>query len=157
MNNEKGFTFIELGVTMLIILVLAGIALGMFREYRKQGYEAVLESTWHDARNALEAGQANTEELAGQNLTAWTDAMGRFQGAHVDEFIPGLAASGDTWVLVTHNGACSATASTACPRGGPCCVVDQVLAKHCKGKLSKEWMAWNDGTVTKLSWNNISC
>ena len=157
MKNEGGFSFIELATVMVIILGLAGISLGAFRSYRKQGYEATLQTTFHDARNAIEAGQADNEDLQAANLTAWTDGTGTFRGQNVQQFIPGLVATENTWVFVQHNGECAVAGDSVCSAGTACCIVDEVFAKHCKGQVATNWITWNNGTVTKIQWDNMGC
>jgi len=64
-ENEGGFTLIELLVVIIIIGILAAIAIPVFLNQRKKGYDAQAKS---DARNAATA----EETLLGDNNTYGT-------------------------------------------------------------------------------------
>ena len=52
MNNEKGFTLVELMIVVAIIGILAAIAIPQFNTYRKKGYVATING---DCKNAFTA------------------------------------------------------------------------------------------------------
>jgi type IV pilus assembly protein PilA len=54
-NNSKGFTIIEIIITIAIIAVLAAIATPLFNKYKQKAYDAELSA---DAKNAYTAAQA---------------------------------------------------------------------------------------------------
>jgi type IV pilus assembly protein PilA len=107
-ENEGGFTLIELLVVIIIIGILAAIAIPVFLNQRKKGYDAAAKS---DIRNA-----ATLEEtyLTDNNVYADTANLvtaGEKNSANVTNFtvVSGSGAAG-TYVL----GAVSASGSIWC-------------------------------------------
>ena len=155
MQNEKGFTFIELLVSIAIIGILGGVALSAFTLYKKQGYDAHVDSAIRDARNSLEAGQVN-ESVSNQNMMAVSDMNGRLIGRNVQELVPGLVVNPDVRLLVMHSGICANQGQQLCG-GSRCCFTEWISARHCKGKLMKTWGVWNDGTMAVTEMPNVGC
>ena len=74
-NREEGFTLIELLVVIIIIGILAAIAIPVFLNQRKKGWDAAVQA---DLRNAITAqetyltdhGTYSTQTPIGSDLTA---------------------------------------------------------------------------------------
>jgi prepilin-type N-terminal cleavage/methylation domain-containing protein len=54
-EDSKGFTLIEIIITLAIMVVLAAISIPLFNKYKQKGYDAELAA---DAKNAYTAAQA---------------------------------------------------------------------------------------------------
>jgi prepilin-type N-terminal cleavage/methylation domain-containing protein len=54
-TNSKGFTIIEIVITLAIMVILAAISIPLFNKYKQKGYDAELAA---DAKNAYTAAQA---------------------------------------------------------------------------------------------------
>ena len=54
-TSSQGFTLIELLVVIAIIALLASIALSQFSLYKQKSVDALMESSMHEARQAMEA------------------------------------------------------------------------------------------------------
>ncbi len=68
-RKEEGFTLIELLVVILIIAILAAIAIPVFLNQRKKGWESQQQSTLRDAATAAETYAAgNNGSYAGLDL-----------------------------------------------------------------------------------------
>jgi prepilin-type N-terminal cleavage/methylation domain-containing protein len=54
-TSSQGFTLIELLVVVAIVALLASIAMSQFALYKQKSVDALMESTMHEARQAMEA------------------------------------------------------------------------------------------------------
>jgi len=95
-ENEGGFTLIELLVVIIIIGILAAIAIPVFLNQRKKGYDAQAKS---DARNAATA----EETVLGDNNTYGTvlQASGFKPSPNVSTMVKFNAGTG--YCIVTNN------------------------------------------------------
>ena len=130
-SSEKGFTLLELLVSIGILSVLASLAVLNFEHIREKVYDAEFYAFKHDAWIALQAGSAYFEEkdvtdsrvtgvLKAGPITGWKQRL-----------LPGI--------IVPENFELSAQWS---PRGSNCsggldgdggmCFVRMIYVKHCK-------------------------
>jgi type IV pilus assembly protein PilA len=111
-ESDGGFTLVEILVVIIIIGILAAIAIPVFLQQRKKGYDAAIKSDLVEAANAEES------YLTDQN--SYTDSVSSLQSAESFKFsakadysgtpslaivsksdqgycITAVAASGNTW------------------------------------------------------------
>ena len=69
-TNQKGFTLLELLITMCIIMILAGIAIPSYKDYKKKAYDVRALSDLKNVSTAEELYYIDNEQyLACQNST----------------------------------------------------------------------------------------
>lgn len=158
-HNELGFTLVELLVTMSIIGILSGISIQSWNVYRDKAYNIAADELLHNARVALHAGRGNTDELATDFYWASSDSSGQFTaGDDVNIFAPGISVEPDTRLVVWFNGFCEAAMSSgACPINADCCIMESMMAWHCKGSTVKQHLVWNSGTVSDFEMVSWGC
>ena len=119
-SAEAGFTLIELLVVMAVIGILSGLALQSFYIYRYNAYHGVALATFGQARTALEAGKADTEDFNAPLAVDQTTAGPATQGDGRD-LVPGLVLPPHFHIYASHDPTCTSGA----------CMVDYVAARHC--------------------------
>jgi type IV pilus assembly protein PilA len=127
-ENEGGFTLIELLVVIIIIGILAAIAIPVFLQQRKKGYDAAVKSDLVAA--------ATAEETYLTDFNSYTNSTSNLQSAESFKFsaagdysggsaslaiasatnqgycITGVAASGNTWFYDSSKGGLQPAASS---------------------------------------------
>jgi len=127
-ENEGGFTLIELLVVIIIIGILAAIAIPVFLQQRKKGYDAAIKSDLVAAATAEEtyltdfntytdstANLATSETFkfsAAGDYTNNTQALTIVSNTNQGYCITGVAASGNKWFYDSGNGGVQPLATT---------------------------------------------
>ena len=127
-ENEGGFTLIELLVVIIIIGILAAIAIPVFLQQRKKGYDAAIKSDLVAAATAEEtyltdfntytdstANLATSETFkfsAAGDYTNNTQALTIVSNTNQGYCITGVAASGNKWFYDRGNGGVQPLATT---------------------------------------------
>jgi len=127
-ENEGGFTLIELLVVIIIIGILAAIAIPVFLQQRKKGYDAAIKSDLVAAATAEEtyltdfntytdstANLATSETFkfsAAGDYTNNTQALTIVSNTNQGYCITGTAASGNKWFYDSGNGGVPPLATT---------------------------------------------
>ena len=126
----KGFTLVELLVSIAIIGILAATAIGLHQEFRRKAYDAVSQQIVHDISTAIEAWistdwDKETAEYA--TWAHWADNTNQYWGNGEDfsKFYPLKDIHEDFYFL--------ARLDTACLLGEPCTnsLVSMSCAAHC--------------------------
>ena len=130
-ENEEGFTLIELLVVIIIIGILATIAIPVFLNQRKKGYDAGIKSDLRNAATAEETWltdydayttQESDLETEGFKFSSATDysgtpalniklSAGSTNGSYC---INATSASGKTWVYDSSKGGLQSSGTAAC-------------------------------------------
>ncbi len=124
-ENEEGFTLIELLVVIIIIGILAAIAIPVFLNQRKKGYDAGVKAdlrnaataeetylTDYDAYTTIVTGTANKDlESEGFKYSSNGDYQNntplitvKLDGTNSGYCLTGVSASGKTWLYDSENG-----------------------------------------------------
>jgi type IV pilus assembly protein PilA len=113
-KEAEGFTLIELLVVIIIIGILAAIAIPVFLNQRKKGWDSAVKS---DLRNAATAQETyNTDE--GHYTETLLDLTGNgFKFSPATNYDDAFT---DDWTYVLYNGAGAVTADAATASGGYC-------------------------------------
>jgi type IV pilus assembly protein PilA len=127
-ENEGGFTLIELLVVIIIIGILAAIAIPVFLQQRKKGYDAAIKSdlvaaataeetyltdfnTYTDLTSNLATSETFKFSAAG-DYTNNTQALTIVSNTNQGYCITGIAASGNKWFYDSGNGGVQPLATT---------------------------------------------
>jgi prepilin-type N-terminal cleavage/methylation domain-containing protein len=108
-KDDKGFTLIELLVVIIIIGILAAIAIPMFLNQKRRGYDASLKSDLRNAANAMETYYTETDSYpVGLNSTVWSGNSVMLNGEPVklsgnNALTLHFNATGDAYCLVGTN------------------------------------------------------
>ena len=86
-ENDEGFTLIELLVVIIIIGILAAIAIPVFLNQRKKGYDAGVKS---DLRNAATAEETYLTDNPTTYTTDLTDSGAKVQLTSTDTLFAGI-------------------------------------------------------------------
>jgi type IV pilus assembly protein PilA len=132
-ENEGGFTLIELLVVIIIIGILAAIAIPVFLNQRKKGYDAGIKADLRNAATAEETYLTDFNAYSNTTGTATTGLIGegfkfsspgdytgtpalviKLDGANKGYCMTAVSASGNTWGYDSENGGLQ-TAGYTCP------------------------------------------
>jgi type IV pilus assembly protein PilA len=121
---EAGFTLIELLVVIIIIGILAAIAIPVFLNQRKKGYDAQAKS---DLRNMATAEETYLTDnptgytsvlanLTSEGFKGSSNVSGWTASAHADTSycLSDISQSGTTWYFDSSAGASSGVTTTVC-------------------------------------------
>jgi type IV pilus assembly protein PilA len=129
-EREGGFTLIELLVVIIIIGVLAGIAIPIYLNQRKKGYDAGVKSDLRNAATAQETyltdygAYTNTSAnlaTAGFKFSTAADYSGGTQALHIvltgastSYCMDATSASGKLWVVDNSKGGLQPAGTAVC-------------------------------------------
>lgn len=93
-NNQQGFTLIELFVSFGVLAVLSMLAITSFAVIKENAYNTEQRQLFANARTSLEGRPDNIETIAGSYRRIWqaynSDTWSRLQVPVVKDFAPGI-------------------------------------------------------------------
>jgi type IV pilus assembly protein PilA len=82
-TSSQGFTLIELLVVIGIVAILAAIAVSQYALYKQKSVDSLMESTLHEARQAMEAYYVGTHTYVGATESILTTSYGYQRSGNV--------------------------------------------------------------------------
>lgn len=133
-NSQNGFTLIELLVVIATIMVLSGISIQTFKEYKARAAYTVAVRTYRDARSALEASFTQPDAVYGD--------------VSVSQAAPGPLSDGDARALLSafripKNVRFGVDYTQSCLDAS--CVQTFIQVNHCQGNEYVAWTRFGDG------------
>ena len=140
MKSQAGFTLIELLTVIAIIGVLSALGVTNLAYYKANAAYASATTTMHNARNALEAGLSDPDNLPGAvGLTSQT-SQGSLTNVAAAALLPGMLLPSDVKFQVEYDPACSTGA----------CQSDFLQVNHCFGREYIRFLRFGDGVELYL-------
>ncbi len=135
LSNSRGFTMIELLISVAIIGVLAALSMSAFFIYKNDAEYAKAETDLRNARTAFEAGIQ--DDPSGSLALAFTGTGGGVLPVAMQNVLPNAMTSKDVKLGVQYD---------ACPAGGGAGVLSQYLvATSCNAHRAAMWTRFCDG------------
>ena len=125
-TSSQGFTLIELLVVIAIVGLLASIAISQYALYKQKSVDALMESTLHEARQAMEAYYVSAHTYVGATESILIASYGYKPSGNVTLSITPTPTDSDYGLMVcTGGGTTPAFAYTSAggmmlPSAGPC-------------------------------------
>ncbi|MCA1822810.1 MAG: prepilin-type N-terminal cleavage/methylation domain-containing protein [Frankia sp.] len=110
-ENESGFTLIELLVVIIIIGILAAIAIPIFLNQRKKGYNAAAKSDMRNLATAEESYKTDNPDYT-NSLTNLTAAGVEFKRSNGVKVALKVSADGEQFCIESYNTKTLSTAPT---------------------------------------------
>lgn len=137
--RNRGFTLIELMMTIVVLGVLAGISIQTFRDARARAFYAVNIRNVDDAKKAIEAAFTNPD--ASYPAANYSQiGAGTIADAAVKPLLPGFVVSPNTKFSVEYDPACVTAV----------CVAEFLESRHCHGEYYTNWTRFGDGETIQL-------
>lgn len=147
LKNQKGYTLIELMVSIATLAILAGISLQSFVVLKERGYEVRASGLLNQAKIALSAGKVGGALEPLNFYWAWSEEPGAVEASGDGaNFAPGF--------MNDEGFQSSLWLDMACDSGewGNGCATEGGWVGHCRSGLSKSWINWRDGTNVEWEW-----
>lgn len=139
-QREDGFTLIELLTVIAIVGILSALGLTSFGYYKASAAYASVEATLHDARNALEAGTVDADNLPASVPLVLQGAQGPITDNLAADLLPGMMLPRNTAFRVSYD--------SSCDNGG--CQSTFLQVNHCFGDEYAQFIRFGDGVELKL-------
>lgn len=140
MRSEGAFTLIELLTVIGTIGLLAALGLTSFNVYKANAAYASVETTMINARNAVEAGISDPDNLPPAVALVSQKAQGSIQDNAAANFLPGMMLPSKMKFQASYDPTCVDAA----------CQSEFLEAKHCWGKEYMRWVRFGDGVEMYL-------
>lgn len=132
-QSESGFTLIELLVTTAIIMVLSGISIQTFREYKARAAYSVADQTLRMARTSLESSLAEPDAVFA-SVSAAQSSAGAISDPSAYALFSSLRLPKNIKIQMYHEPTCADSS----------CIQQSIQVNHCQGLKYVNWTRFGD-------------
>lgn len=133
-QSQRGFTLIELLVVVTTLMVLTGISMQTFKEYKARAAYSVATRTHRDARSSFEASFTAPDAIYNDVSTSQT-SVGPLADPDARALLTAFRVPKNVKVTLEYSQACL----------DPSCIQTFIQVNHCQANEYVAWTRFGDG------------